>query len=308
MSWWSRISALEGDLTLLPDFMYERAIRTAIRDLRYGLENFLSIAEWLPVLLEQGPRGAFEVISRLNDEDRLRGWDETPDFVRFQFGDPARSIKFTRGYLPMQEVYNGVYACFVKEEYHGGRMEFYRGRSVLDMGLTFGDSVMYAISRGAKRVVGVEPDPSFATLASTNVHLNGAGDLLTLIRGMIADKTEERRISFAENKGVDVLKATSAGTIVQAYSPDDVIRLAALEGTDNILKSDTEGAEYSFRGCPYGTFDPFSDLLIEYHAGFEVLERLFHPMGFRTMHRTGPYTDRRHSGFGIIHLTRGARR
>jgi predicted methyltransferase len=49
-----------------------------------------------------------------------------------------------------------------------------RGRDVIDVGVNVGDTALYFILNGARRVIAVEPLPSVVKCAEENVRLSGA--------------------------------------------------------------------------------------------------------------------------------------
>ncbi|MFP3287234.1 MAG: FkbM family methyltransferase [Acidilobus sp.] len=96
---------------------------------------------------------------------------------------------------------NGVPAVFnthcvnvddVAETFAGGDYEVpevlsgLRGRDVIDVGASVGDSTLYFILNGARKVIAVEPLPNVAKCAEENVRLSGATDKVKVINAALS--------------------------------------------------------------------------------------------------------------------------
>ena len=56
-----------------------------------------------------------------------------------------------------------------------------RGREVIDVGASAGDTALYFILNGARKVIAVEPLPNVARCAEENVRLSGATDKVKVL-------------------------------------------------------------------------------------------------------------------------------
>ena len=61
-----------------------------------------------------------------------------------------------------------------------------RGRDVIDVGASVGDSTLYFILNGARKVIAVEPLPNVARCAEENLKLNGITDEVKVINAALA--------------------------------------------------------------------------------------------------------------------------
>ncbi len=207
---------------------------------------------------------------------------------------------FDAGHLSWEDIANGIYNGFVKQEY--GSVDVL-GRDVVDVGLTFGDSLVYFIAKGAKHVTGIEADPAFTSLSSHNVMLNGMAGSCNVLNVFISNVDGYGNIDFADNAGVSTLRHSGNGIAVNIMKPESMIKNIQLH--DNaVLKMDCEGCEYHLMATPGEMFDIFDDVILEYHSGYESLVKHFRPLGFRLIRKSGPYQDSRQSAYGIIHLNR----
>jgi len=98
---------------------------------------------------------------------------------------------------------NGVSAVFnihcvnaddIGEIFAGGNYEFpevlsgLRGRDVIDVGANAGDTALYFVLNGARKVIAVEPLPNVARCAEENVRLSGATDKVKVINAALSNE------------------------------------------------------------------------------------------------------------------------
>ena len=85
-----------------------------------------------------------------------------------------------------------VYIDSLLEIFAWGEYEFpevlfgLRGRDVIDVGASAGDSALYFILNGARKVIAVEPLPNVARCAEENVRLSGATDKVKVINAALS--------------------------------------------------------------------------------------------------------------------------
>jgi len=98
---------------------------------------------------------------------------------------------------------NGVFAVFsthcvniddILETFVGGMygvpeaLSGLRGRDVIDVGANTGDTALYFLLNGARKVIAVEPLPNVARCAEENVRLSGAADKVKVINAALSDE------------------------------------------------------------------------------------------------------------------------
>jgi FkbM family methyltransferase len=98
---------------------------------------------------------------------------------------------------------NGVFAVFsthcvniddILETFVGGMygvpevLSGLRGRDVIDVGANVGDTALYFLLNGARKVIAVEPLPNVARCAEENVRLSGAADKVKVINAALSDE------------------------------------------------------------------------------------------------------------------------
>jgi FkbM family methyltransferase len=78
---------------------------------------------------------------------------------------------FIRGEYEISEVLSGL-----------------KGREVVDVGANVGDSALYFVLNGARKVIAVEPLPNVAKCAEENVRLSGAADKVKVINAALSNE------------------------------------------------------------------------------------------------------------------------
>ncbi|MCG2873494.1 MAG: FkbM family methyltransferase [Acidilobus sp.] len=63
-----------------------------------------------------------------------------------------------------------------------------KGREVVDVGVSAGDTALYFLLNGARKVIAVEPLPSVAKCAEENVRLSGATDKVRVINAALSNE------------------------------------------------------------------------------------------------------------------------
>ncbi|MDT7867178.1 MAG: FkbM family methyltransferase [Acidianus sp.] len=63
-----------------------------------------------------------------------------------------------------------------------------RGKDVIDVGANVGDTALYFVLNGARKVIAVEPLPNVAKCAEENLRLNGAADKVKVINAALSDE------------------------------------------------------------------------------------------------------------------------
>jgi len=78
---------------------------------------------------------------------------------------------------------------FIKGEYEIPEvLSGLRGRDVIDVGASVGDSTLYFILNGARKVIAVEPLPNVARCAEENLRLSGATDKVKMINAALGNE------------------------------------------------------------------------------------------------------------------------
>jgi FkbM family methyltransferase len=131
---------------------------------------------------------------------------------------------------------------FVKGEYEVPEvLSGLRGRDVIDVGASVGDSTLYFILNGARKVIAVEPLPNVARCAEENLKLSGATDKIKVINAALSNELVSVPCNYDlwSSNGFSTLSA-SGPCRVPGVSLGDLINMV---DDPYLLKMDCEGCE-----------------------------------------------------------------
>ena len=157
-----------------------------------------------------------------------------------------------------------------------------KGKIVVDIGASIGDTAMLFATRGAKHVYTYEPYPFAYALAKKNINANKLNGKITIFnRG--CGKSGKIRVSSSESTGSTDLRASKSGKTIQIVSLDEIVD--ELDISDGVLKLDCEGCEYAvLLGAKKETLRRFNQIILEYHYGYKDLVRKLKGSGFEVEH------------------------
>jgi len=125
---------------------------------------------------------------------------------------------------------------------------------IVDIGAGVGDSVIYFILRGAKRVIALEPNVKYYYEMLENIKLN----------------------NIEENRVVALNKAANSQTLLELVSNYEI--------TSGVLKIDCEGCEYTVLiNTPIETLRHFREIIVEYHGTPQPLVKKLIDSGFKVV-------------------------
>jgi hypothetical protein len=184
--------------------------------------------------------------------------------------DPLMNLKYEIEndlvYINELQFYGGItngdiIGVFLKDEY---RFLPVRDKVVIDIGASIGDSPILFASRGATKVIAVEPNRESYELAKKNTEANSLSDKIEIICAA-CDFVDINNPVFG-NPSVMTLQSIS-----NRYQLDHAI-----------LKMDCEGCEYPvILSTPNNILDKFDYLQIEYHYGYKNLKEKLEASDFQ---------------------------
>jgi len=140
--------------------------------------SILKLQDALPWLVR-----ALSLASYLCDKSRSLGKkvliSASPEKVSLEINDASVAFKpLCAGFSLMETFVRGDYE--VPEVLSG-----LRGRDVIDVGANIGDTALYFVLNGARKVIAVEPLPNVARCAEENLKLNGITDEVKVINAAL---------------------------------------------------------------------------------------------------------------------------
>jgi FkbM family methyltransferase len=161
---------------------------------------------------------------------------------------------------------SGVLAdIFIKGEYEIPEvLSGLRGRDVIDVGASVGDSTLYFVLNGARKVIAVEPLPNVARCAEENVRLSGATDKVRVINAALSNELVSVPCNYdlPLSLGFSTLKSNGSCR-VPGVSLGDLINTV---NDPYLLKMDCEGCEAeAMLGPERERLRAFEHIILETH-------------------------------------------
>jgi len=163
------------------------------------------------------------------------------------------------------------------------------GKNVIDIGMNIGDSAIYFAKKGAKRVIGLEPDKESFDLALKNIEDSKVADIVTPLNKAITVKNEDITLkvwdSFPGSNSLTKYETKPRNSkfhliTVNGIKLEDVIDMFNGEEV-GLLKLDCEGCEYDiFNALTKEYFSKIRAILMEFHNGVQNLLEILKENGF----------------------------
>ena len=152
--------------------------------------------------------------------------------------------------------------------------------TVVDIGMSIGDTPIYFAVKGASRVIGLEPFPKNYELAQQNVKINNLEDKITLLLAGCSGKEGFTHIDpLYESDMRSRVNDTDTGMKVPLLTLEQILK--QYDVSEAILKMDCEGCEYeTILSSPSDVLRKFKYMQIEYHFGYKNLKEKLEKTGF----------------------------
>jgi FkbM family methyltransferase len=157
------------------------------------------------------------------------------------------------------------------------------GKIVIDIGANIGDSCIYFVFSGAKKVIGIEPFPKSYEIAKKNIEKNSLTDKITMQLAGCAAKSGHITIDPLYNSnGSSFLTEFRRGIKIPLVTLRDILTNNNISSVEAALKVDCEGCEYdTILSSDDGALRCFSHIQIEYHHGYKDLRDKLEKCGFQ---------------------------
>lgn len=159
-------------------------------------------------------------------------------------------------------------SCFIDDDYGFLPVE---GKVVIDIGANVGDTIIYFASRGASKIIALEPFPLMYDLSKQNIEKNSIQNVILLQEGC-ADKESIMTIDPDTSNVGAILEESKKGINVNITTLEKILNKYNVDSA--ILKMNCEGCEYSsILASSYNTLRRFSNILIAFHNKSDLLEK-----------------------------------
>lgn len=155
-----------------------------------------------------------------------------------------------------------------------------KNKTVIDIGASFGDTAIYFALHGAKKVYAFEPLPSVYKLAEENIRLNNLQDKCQVINAAVGwgngPYLEDPKFEYIFERDLEEYKKNKQIPIITLR---DIVNRFEIKNA--VLKIDCEGREYDIiLNSPDELLKKFDYIIMEYHYGFENLQKKLQAAGF----------------------------
>jgi FkbM family methyltransferase len=182
---------------------------------------------------------ALSLASYLCDKSRSLGRkvsiSVSPERVSLEIGDASVAFKpLCAGFSLVETFIEGDYE--VPEVLSG-----LRDRDVIDVGASAGDTALYFVLNGARKVIAVEPLPNVAKCAEENLKLNGVTDEVKVINAALGSGPVSVPCYYDLWSSIGFSTLSASGPCkVLGVSLDDLLKMV---DDPYLLKMDCEGCE-----------------------------------------------------------------
>lgn len=190
-------------------------------------------------------------------------------------------IKFA--YCGNKDLLEHTLRC-IEEQFICGNCDWLevKGKDVLQIGAFMGDSAILFASKGARKVIALEPTPSHYRACRLNIELNGMSDNITLLNAAVGPPGPiwVKDCPDFFNGGAMLKDMQDAeGVKIRCYSLKELCDLYELY--DAVMEIDCEGAEYDFfEIADTATIRRFSQIFMEFHKGNQPIQDWIQRAGF----------------------------
>ncbi|MFP3287543.1 MAG: FkbM family methyltransferase [Acidilobus sp.] len=159
----------------------------------------------------------------------------SPEKVSLEIGDASVAFK------PLCASFSLV-ETFIKGEYEVPEvLSGLKGRDVIDVGANAGDSTLYFVLNGARKVIAVEPLPNVVRCAEENLKLSGITDEVKVINAALGGGPVSVPCDYDLLSSVSFSTLSASGPCkVLGVSLDDLLKMV---DDPYLLKMDCEGCE-----------------------------------------------------------------
>jgi FkbM family methyltransferase len=204
-------------------------------------------------------------LSRINKSQYGFEFDSYNGVLIFPYSGKIIKMKFYEN-----GKFNGESASFLGDY---NFLEPIEGNTVIDVGANIGDSSIWFAIKGASTVIGLEPYKWSYNMAMKNIEINNLSDRVAILNAGYGSNGEIELEDIITNTGTE-LKEYKGGIKTPLLTLKDILNRNELGIKGNfLLKMDCEGCEYNLLNEEPSTLKMFKKIIIEYHYGYEKLDR-----------------------------------
>jgi len=193
--------------------------------------------------------GEFVIINKYDDEVRIKYNNDGYVINGYRFKSLNRPLA----------------AVFLGEEYWGVDA---RNKIIIDIGAFVGDSAIYFVLKGARRVIAIEPHPGAFAEMLDNIKLNNLEGVIIPVNAGLVGRPGKICIEDVgvEDTAVTYHRPGDCPSTIKAVTLGELINGFGIDGDRAVLKMDCEGCEFDVILNDYEHVRLFRELIFEYHS------------------------------------------
>jgi len=213
--------------------------------------------------------------------------------------DPINKYWFKNN-VKLKQIYDAIFYVFDYGDYEPLDV---KGKVVVDVGAYVGESAMYFVLKGARRVFAVEPHPDAYAEMLDNIKLNNMEKVIIPINAGLASRPGSICVENVDTShtGGTYHRPGDCINAVPAMTLGELMDRFGVDPNDAVLKMDCEGCEFDVILNDYEHIRLFRELVFEYHPRFvnKSLNDLLKVLG-----KDYKCDIRGNEDLGIMHCTR----
>jgi FkbM family methyltransferase len=174
--------------------------------------------------------------------------------------------------------FGGIFGYFIDDQY---KSISFKNKTVIDVGAFIADSSIYFATKGAKKVIALEPLPQNFDLARKNICENNFSNIIELDLAACGSHDSTIYVNPNEKSSHQVnIKLFDSGVEIPVISLKKLVH----QHKDNklFLKLNCEGCEYDIiLNSSNEVLQHFELLIIEYHYGYSNIKKKLEGAGFK---------------------------
>ena len=156
------------------------------------------------------------------------------------------------------------------------------GKTVVDVGSNIADAAIYFATKGAIKVISLEPFPKVYEIARKNIELNNlSGRIILLLAGCSGNLGQITVDPEFDSETDTRLRGFKQGIKIPLLTLESISKEHNIQRLGGVLKMDCEGCEYdSILSASEETLQNFTRIMIEYHHGYKNLKQKLEKSNF----------------------------
>ncbi len=263
-----------------------RKLKNALNEIRLAPLNYSNIRNWHDLVsFRLGYKR--RVVLHLRNGNSV-GLERYSDSIKVDY--KGRELKFH--YDSKAQFKSTLF--FIREQFIEEQYDYLKpkGKVVIDIGANVGDTALYFMANGARRVYALEPNPYFYEMARKNIRESAKSGNIVFENAGAGGKRAKVKATAMLGEFTSLKGKYSNSKDVELLTLKDILRRFKIKKA--LLKIDCEGCEYGLiTRSTADSLKKFDRIVIAHHFNYNDIERKLRNAGFSTSHtpnEENPYT------------------